>query len=91
MNWDYPITLHWGRIKIKEFGKLSTSGIKKSIDSGIYSGWDDPKLPTIRAIRKRGIQAEALKKLMIELGVGETDISVSMEALYAENRKIIDI
>lgn len=90
LNWDYPITLHWGRIKIKEFGKLSTSGIKKSIDSGIYSGWDDPKLPTIRAIRKRGIQAEALKKLMIELGVGETDISVSMEALYAENRKIID-
>ena len=90
LNWKYPITLHWGRIKIEEFGKLSTSSIKKNIENGIYSGWDDPKLPTIRAIRKRGIQPEALKKIMIELGIGETDISISMEALYAENKKIID-
>jgi len=42
------------------------------------------------SLRGRGIQAEALKKFMIEMGVGMTDVSISMESLYAENRKIID-
>lgn len=90
LNWKYPITMHWGRVKIEEFGKLSTSQIKKSIENGDYIGWDDPKLPTIMAIRKRGIYPEALKKIMLDLGVGETDISISMESLYSENRKIVD-
>jgi glutamyl-tRNA synthetase len=90
MGWTYPKTMHWGRVQIHEFGKLSTSGIKKAIAEGIYTGWDDPRLPTIRAIRRRGIQPEALRKFMIDLGLGETDISLSLDTLYAENRKLID-
>lgn len=90
MGWTYPRTLHWGRIQILEFGKLSTSGLKKAIAEGVYTGWDDPRVPTIRALRRRGILPEALRKVMLDLGLGETDISLSMDALYAENRKIID-
>ncbi len=90
MGWQYPKTLHWGRVQIHEFGKLSTSGIKKAIAEGIYTGWDDPRLPTIRAIKRRGIMPEALRKYMLELGLGETDISMSLDTLYAENRKLID-
>jgi len=90
LGWTYPETLHWGRVRIEEFGKLSTSGIRKDIEAGIYSGWDDPRLPTVMAVRRRGIQADALKKFMVEMGVGETDVSVSMNNLYAENRKIVD-
>ena len=89
-GWRYPRTTHWGRVKIYEFGKFSTSSLRKSIETGEYSGWDDPRLPTIRAIRRRGIMAEALKKFMIDMGVGTTDVSISMESLYAENRKIVD-
>jgi len=90
LGWTYPITTHWGRVRIEEFGKLSTSGIRAAIEKGEYTGWDDPCLPTIMAIRRRGILPEALKKYMIEMGVGETDVSISMETLYAENKKIID-
>lgn len=90
MGWTYPKTMHWGRVQIHEFGKLSTSGIKKAIAEGTYTGWDDPCLPTIRAMRRRGIRPEALRKFMIDLGLGETDISLSLDTLYAENRKIID-
>ncbi|TAN35949.1 MAG: glutamate--tRNA ligase, partial [Candidatus Methanoperedens sp.] len=90
MGWTYPETMHWGRVQIHEFGKLSTSGIKKAIAEGQYTGWDDPRLPTIRAIRRRGILPEALRKFMLDLGLGETDISLSLDTLYAENRKIID-
>lgn len=90
LGWTYPVTLHWGRVRIEEFGKLSTSGIRRDIEAGIYTGWDDPRLPTVQAIRRRGIRPEALKKFMIEMGVGETDVSMSMESLYAENRKFVD-
>ncbi len=75
---------------IKNLGKLSTSGLKKAIAEGVYTGWDDPRVPTIRALRRRGIRPEALRKFMIDLGLGETDISLSLDTLYAENRKLID-
>ncbi|MEA1985310.1 MAG: glutamate--tRNA ligase [Euryarchaeota archaeon] len=90
LGWEYPKTMHWGRIKVHEFGKFSTSGLRKSIENGEYDGWDDPRLPTLRAVRRRGIRAEAVRQFMIEMGVGETDVSISMDSLYAHNRKIID-
>jgi len=89
-NWEYPKTIYWGRLKIHEFGKLSTSMIAKGISEGFYEGWDDVRLPTLRALRRRGITAEAIRRFFISLGVGENDVSISMENLYAENRKIID-
>ena len=90
LGWQYPRVIHWGRIKIHQFGSFSTSKLRKAIEAGEYSGWDDPRVPTVRAMRCRGIRAEALRKFMIDLGVGETDISISMDSIYAENRKIID-
>ncbi|MBW6469817.1 MAG: glutamate--tRNA ligase [Methanosarcinaceae archaeon] len=90
LGWDYPKTTHWGRIKIHEFGKFSTSGLRHAIEEGEYTGWDDPRLPTLRAMRRRGIKPEAIRKFMIEMGVGETDVSISLDTLYAENRKLVD-
>ncbi len=89
-GWEYPLVRLWGRIKIQEFGKLSTSIIRKGIEEGKFSGWDDPKLPTLRALRRRGFEPEAIRKFFISLGVGENDVSVSMKNLHAENRKIVD-
>ena len=90
MGWKYPTTIHWGRIKIHQFGSFSTSALRRALESGEYSGWDDARMPTVRALRRRGIRPEALRKFMIELGVGETDISISMDSIFAENRKIVD-
>lgn len=90
LGWEYPVTLHWGRIRIHEFGKFSTSKLKKDIAEGRYSGWDDPRIPTLMALRKRGISPKAVRNLMVNLGLGESDIEISMKNLYAENRKIMD-
>ena len=90
LGWAYPRVIHWGRIKIHQFGSFSTSRLKKAIEAGEYTGWDDPRVPTVRAMRARGIRPEALRKFMIDLGVGETDIAISMDSIYAENRKLVD-
>jgi len=89
-NWEYPITKHWGKVSIHEFGKLSTSELKREIEAGKYDDWDDPRLPTIRAFRRRGFKPEAIRTFILSLGVGENDVSVSVKNLYAENRKLID-
>jgi len=89
-GWEYPITKHWGKVSIHEFGKLSTSELKREIEAGKYESWDDPRLPTIRALRRRGFKPEAIRKFILSLGVGENDVAVSVKNLYAENRKLID-
>ncbi len=90
MGWEYPHTLYWGRVSVHEFGKFSTSGMRKAIEAGAYNGWDDPRLPTLRALRRRGFTAEALRAFWIGLGLTEKDVAVSMENIEAENGKRID-
>ena len=90
LGWEYPVTIHWGRIRIHEFGRFSTSEIGRGIKEGRYTGWDDPRLPTLRALRRRGIQPQAIEKVMIEMGLGENDVAFSMKNLYGENRKLVD-
>ncbi|MBN1761535.1 MAG: glutamate--tRNA ligase [Methanomicrobia archaeon] len=89
-GWEYPRTMLWGKIKIHEFGKFSTSELGKAIERGDYEGWDDPQLPTLRALRRRGFQPEAIRKFFVSMGVTRNDIAVSMKNLYAENRKLVD-
>jgi glutamyl-tRNA synthetase len=89
-GWKYPETLYWGRVKVHEFGGFSTSGMSSSIVSGEYSGWEDPRLPTLRALRRRGFEAQSLIDLWKEIGLTQKDISISMQTLESFNSKIID-
>ncbi len=75
---------------ILEFGKLSTSLISKDITEGKYTGWDDPRLPTVRALRRRGFQAEAIREFWLDFGLTQKDVNASMENLEAINRKLIE-
>ena len=89
-GWDYPEPLYWGRVKIHEFGGFSTSGMSSSIDSGKFSGWDDPRLPTLRAMRRRGFDPRSLAELWKEVGLTQKDISISLKTLESFNSRIID-
>lgn len=89
MNWEHPEYIHHGRLEIKNI-ELSTRKIKEGIEEGEYSGWGDLRLGTLRALKRRGIQPEAIRESMKQLGVSEVDAEFSWENLYSENRKIID-
>ena len=64
--------------------------MKKDIESGQYTGWDDPRLPTLRALRRRGYDAGAMRKFWIDLGLTQKDISVPMSTLNSLNAKAVD-
>jgi len=89
LGWKYPEAIHSGRLQITG-AFLSKSKIVQGIREGMYTGWDDPRLATFAALRKRGITQEAIKKMIIEVGPKPQDVTLSWENMYAYNRKILD-
>ena len=88
-GWEYPETIHYGRLKITG-ASLSKSEIVKGMNSGKYKHWDDPRLATLAALRRRGITPEAIHSLMVDVGPKTADVVLSWKNLYAYNRKQID-
>jgi glutamyl-tRNA synthetase len=89
LGWNYPEAIHYGRLKITG-ADLSKSKIVIGIKEGTYQGFDDPRLGTFAALRKRGITPEAIKKMIIDVGIKPHDVTLSWENLYSYNRKILD-
>ncbi|MEM4979886.1 MAG: glutamate--tRNA ligase [Candidatus Bathyarchaeia archaeon] len=88
-GWEYPEAIHYGRLKVSG-AELSKSKILKAVEAGLVEGFGDPRLPTLAALRRRGILPEALRRLAIEVGPKPVDATISWENLYAQNRKLID-
>ena len=88
-GWAYPETIHYGRLKITG-ASLSKSVIVKGMNEGLYKHWDDPRLATLAALKKRGIRAEAIHSLIVDIGPKPQDVVLSWKNLYAYNRKLVD-
>ncbi len=90
-DWKYPEVRYWGRINISGFNApMSTSTLGEMIENGELDGWDDPRIGTIRALKRRGFKPEAIRNFFVEMGVSENDIDASLKTLESENRDIID-
>ena len=89
LKWEIPEYIHYGRISIED-AVLSKSEIDRGVKSGEYSGWDDVRLGTIRALAKRGIRPEAIRKYWVDVGAKDVDIQFSWQNLYAHNRELVD-
>ncbi len=55
--------------------------IKKLVDDGIVDGWDDPRLVTIAALRRRGYTPEAIRKFVELAGISKADSSCDLDML----------
>lgn len=88
-GWKYPKVFILGRISLSDM-MLSKSKIRAGISNKIFSGWDDPKLGTLRALRRRGFSPLALRKIILDIGIKPNDITISKENLEAYNKKAID-
>ncbi len=89
LGWEYPTAIQHGRLSISGT-VLSKTKISEGIEKGKYRGYDDVRLGTLAAMRKRGITAEALREIVTDVGTTRADSTLSMETLYTKNRRIID-
>ena len=89
MGWDLPEFIHYGRLKMEDIA-LSTSKAMEGIENGTYSGWDDPRLGTLRAIARRGINPKTIYNLITEIGVKMADSAISWKKIYGLNRNFLE-
>ena len=93
LGWKVPEGLFWGRINFEGF-KLSTSETRKAIEAGEYESWDDIRLPTLQAFKRRGYRPEALLQFAESMGLSGSDKSVQrgefFKILDSFNRDSID-
>ncbi len=83
--------------KLLEFSRLEFEGmpvskrkLKPLVQDGLVSGWDDPRLPTLAALKIRGVLPEAIHKFILSLGISLADTKPPFESLEAYNRKLLD-
>jgi len=91
MGWEPPVFIHFGRLKLEGF-IMSKSYIRRLLEEnpGKFLGFDDPRFGTIAGLRRRGILPEAIRELILSVGVKPGDATVSWANLAAINRRLLD-
>lgn len=76
------------RPKQREFARLNLSytimskrKLLKLVEDGVVSGWDDPRMPTISGLRRRGYSPNALRKFVETVGVAKRDNVIDVSLL----------
>ena len=64
-----------------DYTVLSKRKLIQLVRQGYVSGWDDPRMPTIAGLRRRGVTPEAIRKFCELVGVAKTDSRVDIEKL----------
>ncbi len=79
-----PRQIEFGRLNLN-YTVMSKRKLLQLVDEGMVSGWDDPRMPTISGIRRRGYPAEAIREFCKTIGItkfkGTNDISLLESAV----------
>jgi glutaminyl-tRNA synthetase len=82
----------------REYGRLNVTGtimskrkIKKLVDEGYVNGWDDPRIYTLVALRRRGIPPGAILSFVNELGVTTAKTNIQITRFEQSVRKYLEM
>lgn len=89
LNFPDVVYKHYGRYNVTG---ATTQGreIRALIESGKYIGWDDPRLVTLRALKRRGIVKEAFYELAQKIGFSKQMTNLDYGVIAAVNRSLLD-
>ncbi|WP_436794160.1 glutamine--tRNA ligase/YqeY domain fusion protein [Actinospongicola halichondriae] len=66
---------------------MSKRLLRRLVEDGVVDGWDDPRMPTLQGLRKRGYPAEAIRAFVDHIGVAKTNSVVEIELLESFVRR----
>jgi glutamyl/glutaminyl-tRNA synthetase len=73
-----------------QYTVLSKRKLTWFVDTKVVDGWDDPRLPTVRGILRRGMTVEGLRQFIIAQGSSRSVVLMEWDKLWAFNKKQID-
>ena len=84
-----PRQIEFSRLNL-EFAVMSKRLLTQLVDEGIVEGWDDPRMPTIAGLRRRGFTPAAIREFCERIGVTKADNLVEMGILESAIRDDLD-
>ncbi len=75
-----PVQIEFARLNL-DFTVLSKRRLTRLVDEGHVSGWDDPRLPTLAGIRRRGFTPESIRAFCNEIGVTKSESTIPFGVL----------
>ncbi|MDO4897339.1 MAG: glutamine--tRNA ligase/YqeY domain fusion protein [Moraxella sp.] len=84
-----PRQYEFSRLNI-DHALTSKRKLKRLVDMGVVSGWDDPRMPTIAGMRRRGYPAEGLRDFCERIGVSKADGVVDFRQLEFSIRNVLE-
>ncbi len=76
----HPQQIEFARLNLT-FTVMSKRRLKRLVDEGYVSGWDDPRMPTLSGLRRRGYTPEAIRNFCERIGVAKADSVVDIGLL----------
>jgi glutaminyl-tRNA synthetase len=76
----HPRQIEFARLNLN-YTILSKRFLKRLVGEGYVAGWDDPRMPTLVAMRRRGFTAEAIRKFIDSVGVAKNENLIDISLL----------
>ena len=76
----HPQQIEFARLQLTHT-ITSKRQLKKLVEAGIVAGWDDPRMPTLSGMRRRGIPPAAIRDFCERIGITKKDSWISMDML----------
>ena len=85
-----PRQIEFARLNVTNL-VMSKRYLKKLVEDGSVDGWDDPRMPTLAGLRRRGVPADALKDFCARIGVCKANSEVQISYLEACIREYLNL
>lgn len=85
----HPQQIEFSRLNL-EFAVMSKRKLQTLVEQQLVSGWDDPRMPTIAGLRRRGYTPAAIREFAKRIGITKQDNVIEMSALEACIREDLD-
>ena len=76
----HPQQIEFARLNLS-YTVMSKRKLLELVQSGTVKGWDDPRMPTLAGMRRRGFTPEAIRDFVVRIGVAKADSLVDFELL----------
>ena len=85
----HPQQIEFSRLNL-EFAVMSKRKLQTLVEQKVVTGWDDPRMPTIAGLRRRGYTPASIREFAKRIGVTKQDNVIEMSALEACIREDLD-
>ncbi len=89
--------LGFRQVTVEQFSRFNFKGtpvqkrlLRPLVEEKLVTGWDDPRMPTIKGVVRRGIVPAAIKEFTLQVGYTKAEHTFDWSLLFSVNRKILD-